>query len=349
MPQNPIQFQPGMSLDDLFARYGTEAQCAAALEASRWPLRFVCPHCGATAHSLFQADGREYWQCAQCRVQTSLTCGTLFENSKLALAKWFQAMYLVPQNKNNLSALSLKRHLGVCYRTAWRLKHKLLEAMAERESGRLLTGVVVADDAVVGGKRRGGKRGRGAEGKAVFIAAVEVDDDGHPQHVRFDPLPDLKGDTLRAWVRKALDPDTHLVTDAFASLVAPGRTSPPTGRSWSARANPARSLRSVGSIPSSPTSRPRSGAPITMSMSTSTWRATSPRRSIASIAASICHRWSGDSSMPASEPRPAPRNGCARAPSARREMISLRNDANHLSKNRGNNIILLKTSINVSP
>ncbi len=222
MPQNPIQFQPGMSLDEFFARYGTEAQCAAALEASRWPQGFVCPHCGGTAHSRFQADGREYWQCAQCRAQTSLTSGTLFESSKLALTKWFQAMYLMTQNKNNIAALSLKRHLGVCYRSAWRVKHKLLEAMVERESGRVLTGVVLADDAVVGGKHSGGKRGRGAEGKAVFIAAVELDDDGHPGRVRFDPLPDLKGATLRAWVGKALDPNAHLVTDASASLGCAG-------------------------------------------------------------------------------------------------------------------------------
>lgn len=93
MPQNVIQFQPGLSLDEFFARYGTEAQCAAALEASQWPQGFVCPHCEATTHSRFQADGRAYWQCAQCRVQTSLTCGTLFESSKLPLTKWFQAMY----------------------------------------------------------------------------------------------------------------------------------------------------------------------------------------------------------------------------------------------------------------
>ncbi len=89
---------------------------------------------------------------------------------------------------------------------------------------------------------------------------MDVDDDGHPQHVRFVPLPDLKGDTLRVWVRKALDPDTHLVTDAFASLGCAGAPLP-TRRSWSAHANPARSMRSAGSIPSFPTSRPRSGAP----------------------------------------------------------------------------------------
>jgi hypothetical protein len=166
-------------------------------------------------------------------------------------------VYPVTQNKNDRSALSLKRCLGVCCRTAWRLKHKLLEAMAERECGRVLTDVV------------------------VFIAAVEVDGNGHPRHVRFDVLPDLKGDTLRASVRTALNPDTHRVTDALASLGWPGRKSPPTGRSWSAPANPATSMRSAGSTPSSPTSRPRSGAPITTSMSTRAWRATSPRRTIA--------------------------------------------------------------------
>jgi hypothetical protein len=94
MPQNPIQFQPGVSLDDFFARDGSEAQCAAALEATRWPRGFVCPHGGATAQSQFHADGREDLQCAQCRVQTSLTCGTLFESSKLPLTKWFQAFDL---------------------------------------------------------------------------------------------------------------------------------------------------------------------------------------------------------------------------------------------------------------
>jgi ribosomal protein L37AE/L43A len=64
MPQNPIQFQPGLSPDDFFARYGTEARCAAALAAARWPQGFVCLHCGETAHSRFHADGREYRQCA---------------------------------------------------------------------------------------------------------------------------------------------------------------------------------------------------------------------------------------------------------------------------------------------
>jgi transposase-like protein len=147
MPQNPIQFQPGMSLDEFFEQYGTEAQCEAALERARWPCGFVCPRCGGTAHSTFLVDGHKVWQCSQCRAQTTLRSGTLFHGSKLPLRKWFQAIYLVTQNKNNISALSLMRHLGICYRSAWRLKHKLMEAMAEREAPRTLSGTVVAEDA----------------------------------------------------------------------------------------------------------------------------------------------------------------------------------------------------------
>ena len=160
------------AVEQLIERFGTEVQCEVALVRARWPSGFVCPECGESAHSTFLADGRRYWQCAHCRTQTTVRSGTLFHASKLPLTVWFQAIYLVTQNKSNLSALSLKRHLGVCYRTAWRVKHKLLEAMAERESRRLLTGVVLADDAYLGGVRAG-KPGRGSTNKVPFMAAVE--------------------------------------------------------------------------------------------------------------------------------------------------------------------------------
>ena len=221
MPQNTIQFQRGMSLSTFIETYGTEEACEAALLRARWPSGFVCPQCGHREHSSFVVDRRRYWQCARCREQTTLRSGTLFHATRLPLTKWFQAIYLVTQNKNNISALSLKRHLGVCYRTAWRVKHKLLEAMARREDARLLEGVVVADDAVLGGVHAG-KPGRGSENKSPFIAAVELDDDGHPRHVRFDAIADVKGTTLAAWAERALDPDVHLVTDGLASFACAG-------------------------------------------------------------------------------------------------------------------------------
>ena len=221
MPQNRIQFQHGMSLSEFIEKYGTEERCEQALAHSRWPEGFVCPECGAREHSHFVADGRQYWQCAACRTQTSVCSGTLFHASKLSLTKWFQAIYLVTQNKNNLSALSLKRHLGVAYSSAWRVKHKLLEAMRQRESRRLLHGVVFADDAVLGGVHAG-KPGRGSENKAPFMAAVELDDDGYPHHVRFDPIADYTGNSYAGWAKRALHPSAHLVSDGCASFNAAG-------------------------------------------------------------------------------------------------------------------------------
>lgn len=115
MPQNPIQFQPGMSLCTFIERFGAEAQCETTLEHARWPSGFVCPRCGGKTCSTFLADKRKYWQCSACRTQITLRSGTVFHASKVPLTKWFQAMYLVTQNKNNISSLSLKRHIGVSY------------------------------------------------------------------------------------------------------------------------------------------------------------------------------------------------------------------------------------------
>jgi len=95
-----------MSLSELIERFGTEAQCEAALERARWPDGFVCPSCGGREHSTFLADGRKYWQCSHCRAQTTVRSGTLFHSSKLPLTKWFQAIYLVTQNKNGLASFA---------------------------------------------------------------------------------------------------------------------------------------------------------------------------------------------------------------------------------------------------
>ncbi len=122
MPQNPIQFQQGMSLTEFTQNYGTEARCETALLRSRWPEGFVCPDCGGRAHSTFTLDGRRYWQCSHCRSQHTLCLGTLFHASKRPLTTWFQALDLVTQNKSCLSALSLKRHLRCHYRHPARIQ-----------------------------------------------------------------------------------------------------------------------------------------------------------------------------------------------------------------------------------
>ena len=180
MRMNRIQFQPGLSMPEFFERYGTEGQCQAALQAARWPRGFVCPKCGGAARTQFVRGGLPYWQCGGCPHQTSLISGTMFEASKLSLKRWFLAMQLLTQSKNNVSALELMRQLGVCYRSAWLLKHKIMEAMRLREEPRELSGRVEIDDAYLGGERTGGKAGRGSENKVPFVAAVQTTPSGHP-------------------------------------------------------------------------------------------------------------------------------------------------------------------------
>ncbi len=189
MAMNRVQFQPGLSMAEFMDRYGSEDKCEAALAASRWPKGFACPSCDGAARTSFRREGRLYWQCAGCGHQCSLTSGTIFAASKLPLTRWFLAMHLLTQAKNNVAALELKRHLGVCYRTAWLVKHKLMQVMQLREDSRQLTGRVEVDDAYLGGERSGGKRGRGSENKVPFIAAVQTTEGGQPHLVCFAPRP----------------------------------------------------------------------------------------------------------------------------------------------------------------
>jgi hypothetical protein len=146
MAINPVPFQQGLSMVEFMAQYGSEAKCYRALYRARWPKGFRCPACQHRSRSRFRRSRQIYYQCCACRHQTTLVSGTLFEATKLPLTTWFLALHLLTATKTNMSALELKRHLGVRYRTAWRLKHKVMQAMTEREETRQLAGFVQLDE-----------------------------------------------------------------------------------------------------------------------------------------------------------------------------------------------------------
>jgi transposase-like protein len=127
MCKNKVQFQKGYSLADLIKNYGTEAQCAEALFKWRWPDGFRCPDCGSGQYSVVKT--RKLYQCSKCHHQTSLTSRTIFEQTKLPLTLWFLAIHLITQAKTGLSALALKRQLGVSYNTAWSMKQKIMQVI----------------------------------------------------------------------------------------------------------------------------------------------------------------------------------------------------------------------------
>ena len=227
---NQVQFQAGMSLEQFMALYGTQSQCEEALARCRWPGGFACPHCGAHKHYIVWHGKAKTFQCCACTRQTTLTGGTIFHSSKLALTKWFQAMYFLTQAKNNVSALELKRLIGVCYRSAWRVKHKLLEVMTQREADRQLDGRVEVDDAYLGGAHSGGKRGRGSQNKVPFIAAVQTDADGRPQLAVFSPVKTFGRASVKAWADQHLAASSVVVSDGlncFTAVAAAGASHAP--------------------------------------------------------------------------------------------------------------------------
>ena len=131
MTKNVVPFQKGLSDAAFRAQYGREEQCRAALFAWRWPPGFVCPRCGETRHVALQT--RPLYQCSRCRPQVSLIAGTIFQATKLALTTWFAAISHRTQGKKGISSLELARRLGVSPFTGWKLQHKLMQVMLERD------------------------------------------------------------------------------------------------------------------------------------------------------------------------------------------------------------------------
>ena len=176
----------------------------------RWRGGFRCQDCGHAGHCHFKR--RDVYQCNHCKWQASLTSGTLFAESKLPLRTWFLAIYLLTQHKSGISALALRRQLGVSYNTTWLFKHKLKQAMGERDSEQVLGGIVKMADAHCGGERHGSGVGRGGPSKTPFVAVVKCTAEGYPIAMRMDEVPGFRKMVLAAWAQRHLAPSTAVVT-----------------------------------------------------------------------------------------------------------------------------------------
>ncbi len=213
MAKNVIQFQKGLSLIEFISQYGTNNQCYRVLFDMRWPRGFVCPECGNIHY--YELKTRKIFQCAGCHRQTSLTSGTIFDNTKLPLNIWFLGIYLITQSKDGISSLNLARTLGISANAALRMKHKLQHVMKKREEKQPLVGFIQIDDSYIGGKSRGGKRGRGASNKTPFIAAVATDKKGRPRQMRFSQVASFSKHEIFLWAKKHLAPGSVVVTDGY--------------------------------------------------------------------------------------------------------------------------------------
>jgi transposase-like protein len=197
MPKNKIQFQRGLSLPKFLASYGTETKCRESLFHLRWPNGFVCSECGDTAYG--EIKTRKLFQCKRCHRQSSVICGTIFASIKLPLTTWSLGIYLISQSKDGVSSLNLSRSFGISANAALRMKHKLQQVMKERDDSIPLPGIIQLDDAYWGGRKHDGKRGRGASGKAPFLAAVSTNLKGNPVFMRFSRIKGFTKDEVTQW------------------------------------------------------------------------------------------------------------------------------------------------------
>jgi transposase-like protein len=200
---------------ELERRFGEDATCRAYLFALRWPDGFICPGCGGRRGLAIR---RHLWRCQACRRETSVTAGTIFQDSKLPLTVWFRAMWQVTSQKSGMSALGLQRALGLAsYKTAWAMLHKLRRAMV-RAGRERLRGVVEVDETYWGGEEVG-VVGRGAIEKALIAVAAEAAPGSGKAigRIRLRHIPDTDRTTLHGFIAEAIEPGSTVVTDRLQS------------------------------------------------------------------------------------------------------------------------------------
>ena len=201
-PRNRSEFE---------ARFSTEAACREYLVKLRWPDGFWCPRCG----------GRKSWpvrgvllQCAGCGHQSSVTAGTIFQDTRKPLTLWFRAMWAVTSQKNGASAIGIQRELGLgSYDTAWTWLHKLRRAMVRPGRDRLAGSLEV--DETFWGSEEEGMRGRQTESKVLVVIAAQEDGKGIGR-IRMRRIPDASAPSLMPFVEDAIEPGSLVHTDGWS-------------------------------------------------------------------------------------------------------------------------------------
>ena len=200
-----------------------EAKARTHLEAIRWPDGPYCPHCGEW-EQVSRLKGKSHAPglcfCRPCKKKFSVTVGTLFERSHVPMHKWMTAFHLMASSKKGISAHQLHRMLGVTYKTAWFMAHRIREAMHPADDKDDPFGgdnkVVEADETYVGGKARN-RKNKVPKKEAVF-ALVERDGRVSSRHV-----PDVTAKTLREILVTHADRKSYLMTDEAGTYIAVGR------------------------------------------------------------------------------------------------------------------------------
>jgi len=200
-----------MTLIDLTVAYSSDERCRELLERLRWPHGPECPRCNDTTPVRLTTNAKLLY-CLRCDYQFSVTTGTIFHDSHLALIKWFTVTLLMCEAKKGISALQVKRTVGMGYKTAWYLCHRIRKAMATTDKPKL-DGTVEMDETYVGGKSLGQGKWKGMQNKEVVVGIRQ-----RGGELRFFHAEDAKSGTLAAYIKEHISEDVEvIVTDEFVS------------------------------------------------------------------------------------------------------------------------------------
>jgi transposase-like protein len=196
-----------------------ENKAREALESIRWPNDPYCPHCGnAEQDKIAKGHGHAHriglYYCSACNGQFTVTIGTVMERSKIPLSKWLLAMHLMGASKKGMSALQLSRMLGITYKSAWFLCHRIREAMAPATPSPIggENKVVESDETFIGSKAKNRAYAKKELKKHVVMTLVERAGSSRSFHVA-----NVRAKTLREKIVTTVSRKSHLMTDELTS------------------------------------------------------------------------------------------------------------------------------------
>ena len=205
------------TLVDLFREFPDDEACRKHLEHIRWGGEPVCPHCGG-CEKIYALKGGKRYKCGDCKKKFSVLVGTIFENTKVPLQKWFVAIWLCTSHKKGLSSCQLAKDIGVTQKSAWFMLHRVREMLKEN-APELLEGEVEVDETFIGGKegwkhknkKTANARGRSTKAKTPVFGMVERE----TGETRFHVVEDTKAETLQDVIVPNVKPGSAINSDEW--------------------------------------------------------------------------------------------------------------------------------------
>lgn len=213
-----IMLQKFNTLIDLLSYFADEQTCIDYLEFIRWEGNLQCAYADCEHNKVFKYSNGKVYKCAACKRQFSVKVGTIFEDSKISLKKWFAAIYLITSHKKGISSLQLSRDLGVTQKTAWYMNHRVRHSLGMKPTNEKLTGTVEADETFIGGKeanKHASKRTEGTQGRSVTTKTAVAGLVQRGGEVRAKVVKDTSGTNLRRFVGENVQKGSELHTDEW--------------------------------------------------------------------------------------------------------------------------------------